>query len=85
MDFHHMAAVLAAVDEGRNSGAADFKGETGRAGGRPGFSPEEGHEDSGEITNVLVDQESVNPVGLEGCEKPAGGAFPAVDDVAAES
>lgn len=85
MDLDVVAAIGTAVDERRYREAVCAERQGRSAAGRPGFVTEEGNEDSWDVPNVLVDQETVDPVAPKRTRELASGVPAAGNDLRAEA
>jgi hypothetical protein len=81
MDLGLVSAVGASVDKTRDDRAASSYRQHGAARGRPCGSPEKGNKDPWNVTNVLIDEQSGDPVPgqrtnhLLPCRRPAENDF----------
>jgi DegV family protein with EDD domain len=80
-----VAVVGGAMNERRDDGRSDLEGEGRGAGRGPRGTAEEGHEDPGDVADVLVDEQAVDPILGEGARQLTTGGLTALDDLGAEA
>ena len=85
VDHALVSAVGAPVDEAGEQRASHPDREHGGPGGGPRGMAEEGHENAGDVLDVLVDEESTNPISRQGAREPATGGRSPRHDVGAEA
>jgi len=85
VDFGHVSAVGASVDEARDDRAASSYRQHGSARGRPYGSPEKGNKDPWNVTNVLIYEQGGDPVPGQRANHLLPSRRAAEDDFGAES